>query len=57
MDLHWSSTREGAIDNTVMLFHLDREQDVENYNTDTMILRLKLKIHKYLCFIKDKICC
>lgn len=53
MDLHWSSTRDGAIDSTVMLFHLDREQNANDYNTDNMKSRLKLKVKRYLYIIKD----
>lgn len=55
MDLHWSSTQESVNDSTVMLFHLDREEDVEDYNSDTVNTRIKLKIRKCLCIIKDMI--
>lgn len=56
MDLHWSSTRESVNDNTVMLFHLDRKEDVEDYNRDTTKERLKLRFQKGKCIIKDILC-
>ena len=40
MNLHWSSTREGIVENTVMLFHLDREEFFEFYFSDKIKKRM-----------------
>lgn len=55
MNLHWSSTQEGVIDSTVMLFHLDREQNSKNYSSGRLRSRVKLKFKKIVCIIKDTI--
>lgn len=51
MNLHWSSSKDAILDQTVMLFHLDRAEDDSQYvggHARSTIIKNRIK-----CFIKD----
>lgn len=53
MQLHWSSSRDAINDNTVMLFHLDRENSVDYAPEITFRVKIRYSIEKFKCYIKD----
>ena len=53
MNLHWSSSKDAINENTVMLFHLDRENSNGYSPPITVKTKLKYFISKIKCKVKD----
>lgn len=54
MGLHWSSSREATNDKTVMLFHLDRGNNSNDYAPEfTLKVRFAFWVRRLKCIIED----
>lgn len=53
MNLHWASTEEAKTENVVMLFHLDRSKEDDEYSYQKMKNARKILFKRRLTLIKD----